>query len=91
MFRVFASQIKNNKTIKTFTYEDSLKNDLLTNVKIALEEICYHFDIAVPMWLIENEKHLLRFHHTKFYQRHFIEKIPFDFLEIEIIAMDDKK
>ena len=56
-----------------------------------MDEICQHFDLAKPIWLDQNYDELNKFGKTSFRQDHFIEIIPFQELEIEIIEMDDTK
>ena len=54
-----------------------------------MEEICHTMDLPKPIWLDSNYDELNRFRKTSFRQDHFIEQIAFDYLEIEIIEMDD--
>ncbi len=91
MFRLWGKIINKNKIQKSFVFESHqiISKDELT--KIGLEEICYHFNLSVPMWLEDNTKHMAKFSSTKFYRDHFIEEISFDCLEIEIIEMDKDK
>ena len=54
----------------------------------ALEEACYEFDLGKPIWLDSNIEEFKRHAKARFYQDSFIETIPFDYLEIQIIEED---
>lgn len=51
----------------------------------SLTEICYTFDLSEPLWLNANISDFQRHDKTRFGQDSFIEQIPFDYLEIEVI------
>ena len=53
-----------------------------------LRLICMEFDLAVPTWLDVNVKEFQRIAKTRFRQDSFIEQIPFDYLEIQVIEDD---
>ena len=53
-----------------------------------LRLICMEFDLAVPTWLNTNVKEFQRTAKTRFRKDSFIEQIPFDYLEIQIIEDD---
>ncbi len=53
-----------------------------------LRLICMEFDLAVPTWLDVNVKEFQRIAKTRFRQDSFIEQIPFDYLEIQVIEED---
>ncbi len=91
MFRLWGKIIKKNKIKESYVYESDESLDLEKHVKNGLEDICYHFDLPLPMWLSDNEKHMERFGATAFKKDHFIEKISFDALEIEIIEVDKEE
>lgn len=54
----------------------------------ALEEVCYQFDLAKPIWLDKNISEFKRHSKTRFMRDNFIETISFDYLEIQIIEED---
>lgn len=54
----------------------------------ALEEVCYQFDLARPIWLDKNILDFKRISKTRFTRDNFIETIGFDYLEIQIIEED---
>lgn len=50
-----------------------------------LEEICYEFDLGVPIWLDSNINEFKRMSRTRFFQDNFMEKIRFDYLELNVL------
>ena len=57
-------------------------------VYAALEEICREFDLGIPIWLDSNISEFKRISKTRFTKDSFMEDIPFDYLEIQIIEED---
>lgn len=55
----------------------------------ALDEVCLRFDLGKPIWLDSNIREFQRHAKTRFRQDSFIEQIPFDYLEFQIIEEDD--
>ena len=53
-----------------------------------LEQACYELDLGKPIWLDSNIEDFRRHAKARFYQDSFIETIPFDYLEIQIIEED---
>jgi len=51
----------------------------------ALAELCRRMDIPRPLWLSKHQKEYDAFSRTAFTQDHFVERIPFTRLEIELI------
>ena len=51
----------------------------------SLDDICYEFDLSKPIWLDSNISEFKRVSKTRFTQDSFIEQIPFDFLELQVI------
>lgn len=54
----------------------------------ALDEICREFDLAVPIWLDSNISEFRKISKTRFTKDSFIEEVPFDYLEIQVIEED---
>ena len=51
----------------------------------SLEEICYQFDLSQPIWLDANIREFQRHDKTRFSRDNFVEEIPFDYLELQVI------
>lgn len=64
-------------------YEDDRSRT--QKVLAALEDACYEFDLAVPIWLEPTVNDFKRHDKTRFGQDNFIEHIDFDYLEIQVI------
>ena len=50
----------------------------------ALDQICYEFDLSVPIWLDATIDEFKRHAKARFYQDSFMDSIEFDYLEIQI-------
>lgn len=88
MFRLWAKIFQNNHMLKdTVICDDS--NDTRTHkIFHAIDEICYTFDLGKPIWLESTVKEFKRHDKTRFTKDNFIEEIPFDYLEIQVIEED---
>lgn len=88
MFRLWAKEWKSNRMIRDTTVCDDSEDTRTHKVFRALEEACYEFDLGKPIWLDSNIEEFKRHAKARFYQDSFIEMIPFDYLEIQIIEED---
>ena len=52
--------------------------------------ICKHFDLTKPIMIQKHFTEIERFNRTVFYPDDFIESVPFDTLEIQIIESNKK-
>ena len=88
MFRLCAKEWKDNHMLRDTTICDDSADTRTHKVFRALEEACYEFDLGKPIWLDSNIEEFRRHAKARFYQDSFIESIPFDYLEIQIIEED---
>jgi len=88
VFRFWAKQIKDSKIIRDIQICDDSTDTRTHKVFRALDEVCNRFDLAKPIWLDSNLKEFKRTAKTRFRADSFVEEIPFDFLEIQIIEED---
>ena len=89
MFRVWGKLIKDNKLICDRTVCIENYNITRTSkVYKALEEICYEFDLAKPIWLKSNQQDFIKHARTRFTKDNFVETIDFDYLDFQIIEED---
>ena len=51
-------------------------------------EVCLQFDLGKPIWLESTVSDFKRHRKARFTQDNFIEEIPFDYLEIQVIEED---
>ncbi|PXV91809.1 hypothetical protein C8E03_103380 [Lachnotalea glycerini] len=88
MFRLWAKIYTNNHLIKDITIEDPTKDTRTHKIFNALEQVCYGFDLSKPIWLNSTIDEFKRHSKTRFNQDAFVDRIDFDYLEIQIIEED---
>lgn len=88
MFRLWAKEFKDNHMLRDITIEDDSSESRTHKIFAALEAVALEFDLPKPIWLEQNIKEFKRISKTRFSSDSFIESIPFDFLEIQIIEED---
>lgn len=88
MFRLWVKEWKSNRILRDTTICDGSEDTRTHKVFRALEEACYELDLGKPIWLDSNIEEFRRHAKARFYQDSFIETIPFDYLEIQIIEED---
>ena len=88
MFRMWGKLYKSNKMIDDITVADDSANGRTLKVFGAVNTICLHFDLPEPIWLRSNISEFKRVSRTRFTQDSFIESVPFDYLEIQVIEED---
>ncbi len=86
MFRMWGKLTKSGKVLRDIIVSDHDYTKSRTEMVFhALEEICYAFDLEKPIWLDANVQEFKRRSRTRFGQDSFIEHVPFDYLEIQVI------
>lgn len=86
MFRMWGKIWKNNHMLQdTVICQTNYSHSRTEMVFQSLDDICYEFDLSKPIWLDANIQEFKRHDKTRFNQDNFIEQIPFDFLEIQVI------
>lgn len=89
MFRIWGKIWKGNHMLDDVVIEcDDSTLNRTRKVYYCLEEICNTFDLGKPIWLDQNKKEFILHDKVRFYQDSFIEEIPFDFLEMQVIEED---
>lgn len=89
MFRIWGRLIKDNRLIRdTVVCIDDYEMTRTHKVYKALEDMCYEFDLAVPFWLKKNKEDFICHARTRFTQDSFMEEIPFDYLDFQVIEED---
>ncbi len=89
MFRIWGKIFKNNKLVKdTVVCIDDPSLSRTKKVYKALEEMCYEFDLAKPIWLKKNQQDFIRNSRTRFDADNFVEAIDFDYLDFHLIEED---
>lgn len=88
MFRLWARSFKNNHVIDDITIEDCSSDTRTAKIVHALTQVCHEFDLAEPIWLESNIRDFKLHRRTRFTRDSFIEEIPFDYLDIQVIEED---
>ena len=88
MFRLWGKLIKDNHLINDSTVCDGSDDTRTHKVFHAITSLSKEFDLPEPIWLKSNISEFKRLSRTRFTQDSFMEKVPFDYLEIQIIEED---
>ena len=88
MFRLWAREFKETHMIKDTVIEDSSSESRTHKIFHAIEKACEEFDLAQPIWLENNITDFKKRAKVRFTQDSFMEEIPFDYLEIQILEED---
>lgn len=88
MFRLWGKIWKDNRLLHDTVFEEESEDTRTHKVFRGLEEICYRMDLGKPMWLDKTVAEFKQHAKARFYQDNFIEEIPFDYLEIQVIEED---
>ncbi len=86
--RIDFREIASGRYIADYTVEDVSDRSRTRKIYAAVEEACYALDLPKPIWLDQNIRDFQRHAKTRFGQDSFIEDLPFDFLEIQVIEED---
>lgn len=86
MFRVWGKLIKDNHLMKdTVICISDYEMTRTHKVYKALEDMCYEFDQAKPVWLKKNKDEFIHHARTRFTADNFVEDIDFDYLDFQVI------
>ena len=85
MFRIWGKEMKDNRMIRDIVICDETDDTRTHKIFRALDQICYEFDLSVPIWLDATIDEFKRHAKARFYQDSFMDSIGFDYLEIQII------
>ena len=88
MFRIWAKEWKSNHLVKDMVVEDATDDTRTHKVFRAIEQVCREFDLGAPSWLDSNIREFKKHAKVRFYQDSFIEEIPFDYLELQVMEED---
>ncbi|MCD7745404.1 MAG: hypothetical protein LUI13_09015 [Lachnospiraceae bacterium] len=85
MFKLWGKMWKDNHMLRDTVYEEESGDTRTHKIFRGLDEICHEFDLERPIWLDKTISEFQRHSKTRFYQDSFIEEIPFDYLEIQVL------
>ena len=83
--RIWFKEWKKNRMVKDLVIEDDSEDTRTHKIFHALEQACYELDLSVPNWLDVNIRQFQKNAKTRFTQDNFIDEIPFDHLEVQVI------
>ena len=86
--RIWAKEFKDNHMLRDMTVEDHSDLTRTKKVYAAIDKICVEFDLSHPIWLEKNIKEFKKNAKTRFTGDSFIDTVPFDFLEIQVLEED---
>ena len=86
--RIWFKLIRDNRLLRDTTVTDESDETRTHKIFGALEAVCYEFDLGKPVCLDANIEEFKRHAKTRFSQDCFMEEIPFDFLEMQVIEED---
>lgn len=85
MFRLWAREFKDNRMLRDTVIADDSQDTRTHKIFRALDQVCYEFDLGKPIWLEATVAEFKRHSKARFRQDNFMEEIPFDYLEIQVI------
>lgn len=86
--RIWFKKWKDNHLVEDCTIEDESNDTRTHKIFGALEQACNRMDLGKPIWLDVTVNEFKKHARARFYQDNFIEEIPFDYLEIQVIEED---
>ena len=88
MFRLWVKKWKDTHLLEDLVIRDDTPDTRTHKVFRGLEKACMEMDLAVPSWLELQIRDFQRHARCRFTQDCFIEEIPYDYLEIQVIEED---
>ncbi len=88
MFRLWVREFTAQHMLRETVIADGSADTRTHKVFRSLEEACHGFDLNQPIWLEKNIQDFQRYRKTRFTQDNFIEQLPCDYLEIQVIEED---
>ena len=86
--RIWIKEFKDNLMLCDMVSEHNEEDTITHKVFAAIDEACTRFDLCKPIWLDKNIREFKEHSRTKFYQDSFIEEVPFDYLDFQVIEED---
>ena len=88
MFRLWARTFQSTHMLQDLVITDDSADTRTHKIKRALDQVCLQMDLSHPVWLDSNIADFKRVSKTRFTQDSFVDAIPFDYLEIQVIEED---
>ena len=89
MFRLWCKTLnENNGIINEVTVVDETDLNRTKKVLNCLSKACEELDLAEPIWLESNIREFKTHSKTRFRKDNFMESVPFEYMEIQVIEED---
>ena len=86
--RIWFKQWKDSKMLRDVVIEDTSDDTRTHKIFHALEQVCYEMDLARPIWLDVTVRDFKQHAKARFTKDCFMEEVPFDYLEIDVLEED---
>ena len=86
--RIWFKQWKDSKMLRDVVIEDTSDDTRTHKIFHALEQVCYEMDLARPIWLDVTVRAFKQHAKARFTKDCFMEEVPFDYLEIDVLEED---
>ncbi len=86
--RIWFKQWKDSRLRADLVIEDFSEETRTHKIFGALEKACYEMDLGRPIWLDVTIRDFKAHAKARFTRDCFMEEIPFDYLEIEVLEED---
>lgn len=86
--RIWIRLWKDSRMLQDHMATDNTDDTRTHKVFRMLDEACRQFDLGRPIWLDKNINEFKRQARTRFYQDSFIDEIPFDYMEFQVLEED---
>ncbi len=87
--RIWGKIFQENHLLRDCVSEQTGSGRRTEKVMAALADICSQLDLQQPIWLKSNIRDFQKVGKTRFRADSFIEEIPFDYLEFQVIEEDE--
>ena len=85
MFRLWVKLIADNHLLRDIVVEDDSDDNRTGKIKNAIDTACAAFDLPRPIWLAATVEEFRRHDKCRFTGDAFIESVPFDYMEIQVL------
>ena len=86
--RIWFKEMQNTHLIKDIVIEDTSEDTRTHKIFRALDQACYELELARPIWLDQTKNDFKVHAKARFTRDAFIEEVPFDYLEIQVLEED---
>lgn len=88
--KIWFKEWKNSHLIRDVVIEDNSSETRTHKVFNALDDACHELDLSRPIWLDVTVRDFQKRAKARFMKDQFVDSVPFDYLEIEVIEEDER-